>query len=61
MKFHLLELAIPNLDNVLISSGVLISSVFENDLFFFYLEETSENMEVYFAEIEFYIIKFCTK
>lgn len=54
MKFHLLELAIQNLDNV------LISSTFENDPFFFYLEETSENMEIYFAEIEFYIIKFCT-
>lgn len=52
MKFHLFELAPQNLENVLISSG------FENDPFFFCLEETNEHMQIYFAELEFYIIKY---
>lgn len=51
MKFHLFELAPQNLENVLISSG------FENDPFFL-LFRGDEHMQIYFAELEFYMIKY---
>lgn len=40
------------------SLGLLRSSGFENYSFSFCLEETNEHMQIYFAELEFYIIKY---